>query len=154
MVEHLDELREQIGFAAFQDHAHLAPEIALATGGFGGGEDTFLGQLTAGAEAAVQFVEVAWRPVAKQFWVLGGAAIDERVGGAIESARGHSGHRLKQFVDGNAQPLSQFVECASVGMGNAASQAAKGPLVEFAGGDDRFERQIVAGHNAAQVACY
>ena len=109
-IEQADKLREQIRFAAFQDHAHLPPEITFDIGRLGRCQDTFFRQLAAGAEAAVKLVEVALRPVSEQLRMPSDAAVDQRVGGPIKSPRRRPGNGLEQLVDRNAQALSQLVQ--------------------------------------------
>src|SRR4051794_40064841 len=112
-IEYTDELREQIGFATLQNHAHLPPEIAFRVCSLSRGQYSLFGQLAAGAEAAVKLIEIGLRPVAEKFRMLGDTAFDERVGCPIKSTRRHPRNRLEQLIDRNAQALGQLVQRAS-----------------------------------------
>jgi hypothetical protein len=151
-IENVDETGEQLCFVAFENDADLAPEVTLGVRCLDGDQYPIFSQLTAGAEAAVKFVEVAFGPVAEHFRMVGGTGFHERVGGAIELQWRDTANWLKKLVDRHAQTLSQLVHCAGVRIANAASEASDCSLVELGGGDHLFERQVVAGHNAAQIA--
>src|SRR4051812_13091850 len=150
-IQHADKLREQIRFATFQDHAHLPPEIAFDVGRLGRCQDSFFRQLAAGAEAAVKLIKVALRPVAEQLSMPRDAAVDQRVGGPIKSPRRGPGNWLEQLVNRNTETPGQLVQRAGMRMSDAESQAAKRSLVKLSGRHDLLKRQVVAGHNAAEV---
>ena len=81
----------------------------------------------------------------------GDHVFDQRVGGPIESPRGHLPDRAEQLVDRNAQPGRQFMQRAGMRMVPGADHAANRPLVELAGTDHVLKRQPVAGHQAAEI---
>src|SRR6476646_7719182 len=84
--------------------------------------------------------------------MLGHAAIDQGIGGPIKSPRRRPRNGLEKLVDRNAQTVSQLVERACMWMRNATSQTAQRSSVELGGGHYLLEREVVAGHEAAQVA--
>jgi hypothetical protein len=150
-IQHIHKIRQQVGFACFEDDGYLAADVAFVVHGFGGGEDALFGELAAGAEAAVELIEVGFRPGGKRLGMAGDDAIDERVRGPIELARGAAAGRAEEFVDFDAEPLGQFMERAGVRVRAAADDPADGPLVERRGGDHIVKRQPLAGHMPAEV---
>ncbi len=113
-VEELDEFREERGFAGFEDDADLAPEFALGVHGFGGGKDTIFGKLAAGAEAAVELVEVGVGPALEDVAAGGDDAFDKRVGGPIEPLLGRPSRLAEKLVDFDAQSVGQLIQRACV----------------------------------------
>src|SRR5262245_38887839 len=151
-VEHLDDLGEQLGFIAFQNDADAPPELAFEIGGVGGGGDAVVGKLAAGAEAAVQLIEISGGPISKLFRMPRDEVLDERVGRSIELPRQNARDRLEQLVDRNAEAGGQLVQRAGMRMRDAAGEATERALVERRGLYHVIEREVVAGHEAAQVA--
>lgn len=148
-VQHTHELRKQFRLAAFENNVDLPPHIAFGIHGLGGGEHAVFGQLAAGAEPAVEFIEIGFRPTGKILLMMRDDVFDERVGRPIELTRRIAARWPEQIVHRYTQATSQFVERAGVWIRCAPNQAADSTFIELRSGHHILKREVYLGHDSS-----
>ena len=130
LVHRLDDRADQVGLVGLQEQGEFLVQAAVAVhfGGRRGGP--FGGQRAAGADAAVQLVEIGLGPAGEQLGTLLDHLGHDGIGLAVEVAVEELGGVEEQFVAGDAQALGQAVEGPSVGAEDPLEDAADGAAIQ------------------------
>jgi hypothetical protein len=150
-VHEFDHVDDHVGFGGFEQQSELAMGLAVALHGTGGIEDAFGAERSAGTEAAVEFVEVAFGPTGEDFGIGVDDFLDHRIRAAVEQAMQQERRILKQFVGGDAQAVGEAVERAGVGTVDSGEDAFDGAFVETGARDDIVQGKALASHEAAEI---
>jgi hypothetical protein len=151
MVHHADEVGDEVGFGAFEQQGKLAMRFAIALHDVRGGENTVASECSACAEAAVELVEISFRPAAEHFGIRVDDFFDERIRAAIEEAVQEQRGILKEFVRADTESGREAIERAGVGTIDAGENAFDRSLVETGARDDIAEGETLARHESAEV---
>ena len=89
--------------ARFEQQRDFAERRAAQVNDFHRGAGSVDGHLAAGAEAAVEIVEIGQRPTVEEVRLLAHDDVDHRVRAAIEHSPGQQRRVLEQFVGVDAE---------------------------------------------------